>query len=69
MSLWSSYRGLSPKTRIGVGIGVLLWGTIGLYASDAAADKMGMTPTEADKEALAKMTPRIHVIDRSDSQK
>ncbi|CAK7262845.1 hypothetical protein SEPCBS57363_000251 [Sporothrix epigloea] len=69
MSLWSSYRGLSARTRIGVGISVLLWGTFGLYATDAAADKMGMTPTTADKEALAKMTPRIHVIDRSDTQK
>ncbi|OAA54813.1 hypothetical protein SPI_08684 [Niveomyces insectorum RCEF 264] len=66
MSLWSSYRALSPRTRLGVGIGVLFWGVAGLYLSDAAADKMGMTPTEADKEALAKITPRIHVIDRQD---
>ncbi|KAL1899088.1 hypothetical protein Sste5346_003010 [Sporothrix stenoceras] len=68
MSLWSSYNGLSPKTRMGVGIGILVWGTIGLYFSDAAGDKMGIKPTEADKEALAKMTPKIHVIDRPDTK-
>ncbi len=62
----SSYRALSPRTRLGVGVGVLVWGTLGLYLSDAAADRMGMTPSEADKEALAKMTPRIHVVDRED---
>lgn len=30
---------------------------------------MGITPTEADKEALAKITPRIHVIDREDTKR
>ncbi|EFX05203.1 hypothetical protein CMQ_3272 [Grosmannia clavigera kw1407] len=63
MSLWKSYRALSPTTRFGVGIGVLFWGTAGLYFSDSAADRMGMTPTEADRQSLDKMMPKIHVVD------
>ncbi|ERT02619.1 uncharacterized protein SPSK_10975 [Sporothrix schenckii 1099-18] len=69
MSLWSSYRGLSPKTRAGVGVGILLWGTIGLYFSDAAGERIGIKPTETDKDNLARMTPRIHVVDRDDTKR
>lgn len=69
MSLWQSYRNLSPKTRIGLGAGLVLWGLAGPYLSDFLGDKMGFKPTESDKEALEKLKPRIEVIDRPDSKR
>ncbi|KAK3688127.1 hypothetical protein B0T22DRAFT_479400 [Podospora appendiculata] len=67
MSLLQSYRGLSFKTRLGVGAGLILWGVIGLKLADTAEDKLGYTPTEADKAALDRMTPKVQVIDRRDN--
>jgi hypothetical protein len=42
----------------------LAWGAVGLYLSDRAEEKFGFTPTEEDKAALARLTPKIHVIER-----
>ncbi|KAL2021953.1 hypothetical protein VTK56DRAFT_6372 [Thermocarpiscus australiensis] len=64
MSLWQAYRGLSPKTRLAFGAGLLVWGFAGLQFSDTIAAKLGYAPTEADKAALERMTPKIHVVPR-----
>ena len=58
-----SFRNLSPRARAGVGAALLAWGTVGLYLSDHAEEKFGFTPTDADREALARMGPRIIPID------
>ncbi|KAH8804845.1 hypothetical protein F5884DRAFT_797414 [Xylogone sp. PMI_703] len=60
MSFIQSYRNLSPRTRIGVGLGFLAWGTIGLYLSDTAEKKLGWEATEKDRAAL----PRVVVVER-----
>ncbi|KAF8863275.1 hypothetical protein BDZ45DRAFT_798568 [Acephala macrosclerotiorum] len=61
----SSFRNLSPKTRIGVGVGFLAWGTIGLYISDNYAEKkLGFEATEKDREALEAVVPRITAVKR-----
>lgn len=62
-----AYRGLSPRARLGFGAGLLIWGFLGLQFSDTAAEKLGFTPTDADKAALEKMTPKIHAIPRERS--
>ncbi|KAK4130760.1 hypothetical protein BT67DRAFT_445381 [Trichocladium antarcticum] len=62
MSFWQSYRGLNSKARLGFGAGLLVWGFLGLQFSDKAGEKLGIVPTEADKAALDKMLPRIHVV-------
>ena len=36
---------------------------MGLYLSDHAEERFGFTPTDADREALARMGPRIIPID------
>lgn len=51
---------------MGVGFGIIAWGTVGLYLSDRAEDKFGYTPTEQDKEELRRMTPRIVSVDKED---
>ncbi|KAK3190424.1 hypothetical protein K4F52_003445 [Lecanicillium sp. MT-2017a] len=61
-----AYKNLSPKARMGVGFGIIAWGTVGLYLSDRAEDKFGYTPTEQDKEELRRVTPRIVSVDKED---
>ncbi|KAI1186254.1 hypothetical protein F5B17DRAFT_431791 [Nemania serpens] len=63
MSLLQSFRNLSPKTRIGVGLGLLAWGAIGLQLSDRAEERY-FKPTEEDRAALHQLTPRITTVDR-----
>ncbi|KAK1829152.1 hypothetical protein QBC39DRAFT_384364 [Podospora conica] len=65
MSLWQAYRNLNPKTRIFLGTGLVCWGLAGPYVSDKIGDMFGFKPTEADKEALEKIKPKIQVIERS----
>ncbi|KAK0643497.1 hypothetical protein B0T16DRAFT_332226, partial [Cercophora newfieldiana] len=64
-----SYRNLSPRTRIGLGASLVLWGLAGPYLSDMLGDKMGFKPTESDRAALEKLKPKIQVIDRDDSRR
>jgi hypothetical protein len=59
-----SFRNLSPRTRFAVGLGVLSWGSIGLYLSDAAEKKLGFEATDRDKESLKEMMPKIVVMDK-----
>ncbi|CAJ2513801.1 Uu.00g019200.m01.CDS01 [Anthostomella pinea] len=65
MSLIQSFRNLSRRTRIGVGVGLLAWGVIGLQLADRAEERYGFTPTEADREALSKMAPKITTVERN----
>ncbi|KOS17824.1 hypothetical protein ESCO_003038 [Escovopsis weberi] len=60
-----TYKNLSPRTRLGVGVAILAWGVAGLYLSDRAEERFGYTPTEQDREALRRMTPRIVSVDRA----
>lgn len=59
-----SFCNLSPKTRIGVGVAFLAWGTIGIYISDAAEKRLGFEPTEKDREALQAVVPMLTVVER-----
>ncbi|KAK5998469.1 hypothetical protein PT974_00848 [Cladobotryum mycophilum] len=59
-----AYQNLSSKTRLGVGIAVLAWGTAGLYISDRAEEKFGYTPTEQDKENLRNLAPKIITVEK-----
>ncbi|KAL2126136.1 hypothetical protein VTI74DRAFT_1633 [Chaetomium olivicolor] len=67
MSLWQAYRNLTPKSKAIFGAGLVAWGLLGLQFSDVAEAKLGYTPTDADKAALEKMTPRIHAVPREKS--
>ncbi|PSS25595.1 hypothetical protein M430DRAFT_33242 [Amorphotheca resinae ATCC 22711] len=63
-----SFRNLPQRTRIGVGLAFLAWGTIGLYISDTAEKKLGYEPTEKDKEALDAVVPKITFVDKEDGK-
>lgn len=64
-----TYRNLSPKTRMGLGATLVLWGLAGPYVSNMLGDKMGLKPTEADREALERIKPKIQVVDRDDTRR
>ncbi|KAH9908695.1 hypothetical protein F4778DRAFT_359177 [Xylariomycetidae sp. FL2044] len=66
MTLLQSFRNLSPRTRAAVGLGLLAWGAIGLQLSDRAEDRFGLRASEADREALREMTPRITMVERGE---
>ncbi|KAI0020568.1 hypothetical protein F4780DRAFT_779458 [Xylariomycetidae sp. FL0641] len=65
MSLLQSFRNLSPRVRAGVGVALLAWGAVGLQLADRAEEAY-FKPTDADREALRRATPRITAVERSD---
>ncbi|KAH7030986.1 uncharacterized protein B0I36DRAFT_322950 [Microdochium trichocladiopsis] len=68
MSLFQSFKNLSPRTRLLVGAGLFTWGLVGLQFTDAAGEKLGIAePTERDREELRALAPRIRVVDHSTS--
>ncbi|KAL2120527.1 hypothetical protein VTJ04DRAFT_4554 [Mycothermus thermophilus] len=64
MQIVQIYKNLGPKGRLGLGVGLLAWGCIGLAVTPTIEEKLGLVPTEADKEKLDKLLPKIHVIPR-----
>ncbi|KAI5926145.1 hypothetical protein F4810DRAFT_580979 [Camillea tinctor] len=65
MSLLQSFRNLSPRMRLGVGVGLLAWGVIGLQLSDRAEETY-FKASEEEKAALKNLGPRITTIERSE---
>jgi hypothetical protein len=63
-----AFRNLPQRTRVAVGVGILAWGTIGLYISDSAEKKLGLEPSQQDKEALQAVVPRISVVEREEGK-
>ncbi|EON68284.1 hypothetical protein W97_07542 [Coniosporium apollinis CBS 100218] len=64
MSLWQSYRNLTPRTRLLLGLGIMGYASVALMLSDKAEEALGMAPTERDKEELARAMPKIRTVDK-----
>ncbi|KAK4917423.1 hypothetical protein LTR17_027070 [Elasticomyces elasticus] len=64
MPLWDSYRALPMTTKLLIGGGIMAYATFGLMASDVAEEKLGLVPTEEDKQRLKEAIPKIHAVDR-----
>lgn len=65
MSLWSSYKSLSPKTRAVFGIGLMAWASLGMMISPQVEKTLGMVPSEQEKEELErKLALRVERVDR-----
>ncbi|KAJ6103722.1 hypothetical protein N7486_003944 [Penicillium sp. IBT 16267x] len=63
MSLWSTYRGLTPKTRALFGVGVMAWATIGLWTTPQVESALGMQSTKEEQEALdRKLAVRVSQV-------
>ncbi|CZT03778.1 uncharacterized protein RAG0_13388 [Rhynchosporium agropyri] len=64
MSFLSSFRNLTPRTRLIVGVGFLTWGTLGLFITDRASSKFGLEASERDREALGRAMPKVQIVER-----
>jgi hypothetical protein len=61
----SWYKAITPKTRVAIGFGIMAYAGFGLFLSDKAEEKFGLTPTEKDKEELRNALPKISTVERS----
>ncbi|XP_077660305.1 uncharacterized protein AFUA_2G09900 [Aspergillus fumigatus Af293] len=65
MSLWSSYRSLTPKTRALFGVGLMAWASLGLWFSPQIENAMGMVPSAEEKEELErKLALRVSRVEK-----
>ncbi|RBQ90976.1 hypothetical protein VDGD_09002 [Verticillium dahliae] len=62
----ATFRNLSSRTRIGVGIGIIGWGLAGHYLADRAEETY-KAPAE-DKAVVDRYVPRVTVVDRREGQ-
>lgn len=60
----SSYRSLKPRTRLGIGLGVVAYALIAQRLSDQAERVFGYTPTEDDKRRLHDAIPRVTPVEK-----
>lgn len=58
------YKNMAPRTRILVGAGIMTYAAVGLFLSDKAEEKLGLVPTEKDKEDLREALPKIVAVER-----
>ncbi|EEH19779.1 hypothetical protein PABG_02038 [Paracoccidioides brasiliensis Pb03] len=65
MSLWSSYRNLTPRTRLLFGAGLMAYATFGMWWSPKIEEALGMVPTKEEQEELErKMTIKVSSVER-----
>ncbi|KAF1946904.1 hypothetical protein EJ02DRAFT_440807 [Clathrospora elynae] len=64
MAFWQWFKGIPPRTRIIVGVGIMAYSAVGLYLSDKAEEKFGLTPTDKDREELRNALPKITTVEK-----
>ncbi|KAI4623343.1 hypothetical protein J4E83_004736 [Alternaria metachromatica] len=58
------FKNIPPKTRMIIGVGVMAYAGAGLYISDKAEEKFGLTPTDQDREQLRDVIPKVSTIEK-----
>jgi len=58
---FSSYKTLNSRTRLFLGLGLMVNAALALQFSDQIESALGLTPTPEDQNRL----PRISVVERS----
>ncbi|KAF2850518.1 hypothetical protein T440DRAFT_518233 [Plenodomus tracheiphilus IPT5] len=65
MGVWQWYKGLSPRTRMMVGVGMMAYAGAGLYFGDYIEERYGFKKaTEKEREELWEAIPKITVIEK-----
>ena len=64
-SLWSKYLSLSPRTRILLGSGVMVYALVAQSLTDKAEAPLGLQATEQEKEELWSKLPRVRMVERN----
>ncbi|KAI9249430.1 hypothetical protein BDA99DRAFT_564391 [Phascolomyces articulosus] len=62
-SLWGSYKALSPRTRILIGVGGMVFSTVGILASDYLENQF---PATEDEKLKAEALSPVTVVDHAD---
>jgi hypothetical protein len=47
-----------------IGVGIMAYAGAGLYISDKAEEKFGLTPTEKDREELLDAIPKVSTVEK-----
>ncbi|KAF5666244.1 hypothetical protein FHETE_6366 [Fusarium heterosporum] len=61
-----TFKNLSPRTRLGVGVAIIAWGAAGLALTDPIEKSLGLTPTEEATAELERYTPKIVTVDKNE---
>ncbi|KAJ4363015.1 hypothetical protein N0V83_010133 [Neocucurbitaria cava] len=64
MAVWQWFKSIPPRTRMIIGVGIMAYAGAGLYLSDRAEERFGLTPTEKDREELRKAMPKIATFEK-----
>ncbi|KAF1843328.1 uncharacterized protein K460DRAFT_407688 [Cucurbitaria berberidis CBS 394.84] len=64
MAVWQWFKAIPPRTRVMIGVGIMAYAGAGLYLSDKAEERFGLTPTEKDREELRNAMPTIAAVER-----
>ncbi|EER40336.1 conserved hypothetical protein [Histoplasma capsulatum var. duboisii H88] len=65
MSLWSSYRNLSPRTRFLFGAGLMTYAAVGMWWSPKVEEALGMVPSKEEQADLdRKLSVKISTVER-----
>ncbi|PGH33243.1 hypothetical protein GX50_03921 [[Emmonsia] crescens] len=65
MSLWSSYRNLSPRTRLLFGAGLMAYATVGMWWSPKVEEALGMVPSQEEQAELErKLSVKVSSVER-----
>ncbi|KAI8938398.1 hypothetical protein NX059_004294 [Plenodomus lindquistii] len=64
MAIWQWFKGIPPKTRIFIGVGIMAYAGAGLYLSDKVEERYGLTPTESDREELRNALPKVAIVEK-----
>ncbi|KAI7853311.1 hypothetical protein BDC45DRAFT_570097 [Circinella umbellata] len=62
-SLWGSYKALNPRTRILIGVGGMIFSTVGILGSDYIEKQF---PATEDEKLKAEALSPIIVVDHTD---
>jgi hypothetical protein len=49
-----------------IGVGIMAYAGAGLYLSDKVEERLGLTPTEKDRENLRDAIPKITTVEKRD---
>lgn len=64
MAVWQWFKSIAPRTRVFIGLGIMAYAGAGLYLSDKAEEKLGLTPSERDREELRKALPKFSTVEK-----
>lgn len=60
----SAYKTLAPKTRLYLGLALMVNAGLALQFSDQIENTLGLAPTKRDEEELNYILPKVSLVER-----